>query len=76
MGEGNEAPAAKRLRRSRWVQPKLTRSSAPDAESVREALHSAGIPFERVWSAQVFDAGDYPELQEKLDRVRDKLATR
>ena len=49
---------------------------APDADSVREALHSAHVPFERVWSAQVFDAGDYPELQEKLHRIRDKLATR
>ncbi len=49
---------------------------APDAESVREALHSAGIAFERVWSAQVFDATDYPELHDKLVSVRDKLARR
>ena len=49
---------------------------APDADSVREALRSAHVPFERVWSAQVFDAGDYPELQKKLERIRGKLATR
>lgn len=49
---------------------------APDAESVRDALHSAGIAFHRVWSAQVFDAADYPELQKKLHSVREKLAAR
>jgi hypothetical protein len=31
---------------------------APDADSVREALRSARIPFDRVWSAQMFDASD------------------
>jgi hypothetical protein len=34
---------------------------APDADSVREAARSAGVPFDRVWTAQVFDAADYPE---------------
>jgi hypothetical protein len=47
---------------------------APDADSVREALRSAGIPFERVWSAQVYDAVDYPELKQKLESIREKLA--
>lgn len=28
---------------------------APDAESVREANIQAGLPFERIWTAQVFD---------------------
>jgi hypothetical protein len=46
---------------------------APDAESVRDALRSAKIAFVRVWSADVFDAADYPELGEKLRRVREKL---
>ena len=49
---------------------------APDAEAVRDALRSAGIPFDRVWLAQVFDAGDYPDLAEKLRQVREKLAPR
>ena len=49
---------------------------APDAESVREALRSAEIPFDRVWSAQMFKAGDYPDLAEKLRQVREKLARR
>jgi hypothetical protein len=49
---------------------------APDAESVRDALRSAGVPFDRVWSAHVFDAGDYPDLAEKLRLVREKLAGR
>jgi hypothetical protein len=49
---------------------------APDAEAVREALRSAGIPFDRVWSTQMFDASDYPDLAEKLRQVREKLAKR
>jgi hypothetical protein len=28
---------------------------APDAESVREANTQAGLPFERIWTAQVQD---------------------
>jgi hypothetical protein len=49
---------------------------APDAEAVRGALRSAGIPFDRVWTAQMFDAGDYPDFAEKLRQVRKKLAAR
>ncbi|SRR5258706_11079045 len=47
---------------------------APDADSVREALRTAAIPFDRVWSAEVFDAGDYPEAGEKLQKLREKHA--
>ena len=47
---------------------------APDAESVREALHLAGVPFDRVWSASVFDAGDYPAMREKLAKLRGNAA--
>lgn len=28
---------------------------APDAESVREANTHAGMPFERIWTAKVYD---------------------
>ena len=71
------------LRDSTWARSYLSKDrrrmfcefEAPDAESVREGLRSAGMTFERVWAAQVFDAADYPELKEKLDRVRDKLAS-
>ena len=45
---------------------------APDAESVRDALRSANLPFDRVWSASVFDAADYPELWAKLQKLRSK----
>src|SRR5262245_44530172 len=45
---------------------------APDAESVREALRSADVPFDRVWAANVFDAVDYPELWAKLEKLRAK----
>ena len=72
------------LREGTWARTYLANDrrrmfcefEAPDAESVRDALHSAGIPFERVWSAQVFDAGEYPELNEKLVSVREKLTRR
>jgi hypothetical protein len=47
---------------------------APDAESVRDALRSANVPFDRVWSATVFDAVDYPELKAKLDKLRKPAA--
>jgi hypothetical protein len=47
---------------------------APDAESVRDALRSANVPFDRVWSATVFDAVDYPELNAKLEELRKKSA--
>jgi hypothetical protein len=47
---------------------------APDAESVREALRSANVPFDRVWSANVFDAVDYPEFSAKLAKLRKKSA--
>jgi hypothetical protein len=47
---------------------------APDAESVREALRQANVPFDRVWSATVFDAADYPELFAKLEKLRKKTA--
>lgn len=43
---------------------------APDAESVREALRSATVPFDRVWAATVFDAADYPAPREKLAKLR------
>jgi ubiquinone/menaquinone biosynthesis C-methylase UbiE len=39
---------------------------APDAEAVREALHSADAPYERVWTASVYAVEDYPELMDKL----------
>jgi ubiquinone/menaquinone biosynthesis C-methylase UbiE len=39
---------------------------APDAEAVREALHSADVPYERVWTASVYAVEDYPELMDKL----------
>src|SRR5262245_3333180 len=47
---------------------------APDADSVREALRSASVPFDRVWPARVFDAGDYPEMAAKLEKLRAKHA--
>ena len=46
---------------------------APDAESVRAALRSAGIAFDRAWSAQLFDASDDPDLGEKRGRFRKKV---
>jgi Protein of unknown function (DUF4242) len=42
---------------------------APDAESVREALRLAKVPYERVWAADVFAVEDYPEMAQKLAAV-------
>jgi hypothetical protein len=47
---------------------------APDAESVREALRSAGIAYERIWTANVYAVEDYPELLAKLEAVVAKNA--
>ena len=46
---------------------------APDAESVREAFRSAGAPFERIWSAELFKIEDYAEFQTKREQVRARL---
>src|SRR5262245_12665215 len=66
------------LRRGAWVRSYLSTDrkrsvcefEAPDAESVREALRLAGVPFDRVWSAEVYRVDDYPEHLERLERVR------
>jgi hypothetical protein len=42
---------------------------APDAESVREAFRASGVPFERIWAADVFAVEDYPETMQKLDAL-------
>jgi hypothetical protein len=43
---------------------------APDAESVREALRAAGVPFDRVWTAERYAVEDYPPMLEKLEQLR------
>jgi hypothetical protein len=42
---------------------------APDAESVREAYRVAGVPYERVWTADVYAVEDYPEQLKKLEAL-------
>jgi hypothetical protein len=42
---------------------------APDAESVREAFRTAGIPFERIWTASVYAVEDYPDALAKLNKL-------
>jgi hypothetical protein len=66
------------VRYAAWVRSSLSADrkrmicefEAPDAESVRAALRSAGISFERVWTAQVFPVENYPELFAKLRALR------
>ena len=66
------------LRNGAWARSYLARDRkrmfcefyAPDAESVRDALRSANVPFDRVWSAEVFAVEDYPEHLARLDRIR------
>jgi hypothetical protein len=49
---------------------------APDAESVREACRLSGVPFERVWAAEVFAVEDHPEQLKKLNALLDKGGNR
>jgi hypothetical protein len=48
---------------------------APDAESVREAFRTAGIPYERAWTADVYAIENYPEKLKKLEALLAKNAT-
>lgn len=53
-------------RGARWIRTYLSADrrrmvcefEAPDADAVREALHSAEVKFERAWVAERFDAPD------------------
>jgi len=47
---------------------------APDAESVREAYRVAGVPYERVWTADVYAIEDYPEQLKKLEALLARTA--
>lgn len=66
------------IRSGAWVRSYLSADrkrmicdfEAPDAESVRQAMRSANIEFDRVFSAQVFAAEDYPQHQARLDVLR------
>lgn len=50
------------LRNARWMRSYLSADrrrmicefEAPDAESVRDAYRSAGVPFERAWGAELY----------------------
>jgi hypothetical protein len=48
---------------------------APDAESVRQALRSSGLSFDRVWAADVYAVEDYPEHLAKLNALRKSAGT-
>jgi hypothetical protein len=47
---------------------------APDAESVREAYRVSGVPYERIWTANVYAVEDYPEAMNKLRSLLAKNA--
>jgi hypothetical protein len=40
---------------------------APNAEAVREAFQTAGVAFERAWTATVLAIEDYPDLLAKAN---------
>jgi Protein of unknown function (DUF4242) len=42
---------------------------APDAESVREAYRASNVPYERVWTADVYAVEDYPDMMKKLSSL-------
>jgi uncharacterized protein DUF4242 len=62
------------IRRGAWRRSSLSMDKlrmicefeAPDAEAVREAFRASGVPYERVWSADVFAVEDYPDAMKKL----------
>jgi hypothetical protein len=72
------------LRHGAWRRSSLSKDrlrmvcefEAPDAESVREAFRSAGVPYERAWAASVYAVEDYPDkarmLAELLERKKNK----
>ena len=48
---------------------------APDAESVREAFRSAGLPVGECWKAgALVKIEDYPDFLKKRDAVRARLS--
>lgn len=49
---------------------------APDAESVREALRTAKIPYDRVYPAEVYAAEEIPEMAQKLAAVVSKAGAK
>jgi hypothetical protein len=50
------------VRQGRWMRSYFSNDrrrmicefEAPDAQSIRDAYHSAGAPFQKVWSGQLF----------------------
>jgi hypothetical protein len=68
------------IRNGAWRRSSLSKDrlrmicefEAPDAESVREALRSSGVPFERVWTSNVYAVEDYPELMTKLNALLER----
>ena len=81
MTEEQQAEFARRLdpclevRNGAWRRSAISKDrrrmtcefEAPDAETVREALRSARVPFESAWTVDVYAVEDFPELKAKLD---------
>lgn len=71
------------IRNGAWVRSYLAADrkrvicdfEAPDAESVRQAMRSAQIQFDRVYSVQVFVVEDYPEHLARLNALRASVGT-
>jgi hypothetical protein len=70
-------------RHARWIRSYLSidrkrricHFEAPDAESVREAYRSAGLPVGEVWTAgAVMKIEDYPDFLAKREQLRARLA--
>ena len=83
MSDEDYAAFAKRIdpclevRNAMWRRSYVSRDKrrmtcefdAPDAGSVSEAMRSAGLKFERVWTAEVFAVEDYPDMMMKLNKL-------
>jgi hypothetical protein len=74
------------IREAAWRRSSLSKDrkhvlcefEAPDAETIREAYRLSGVPFERIWAADVFAVEDYPPMMTKLtallERAKKKTA--
>jgi hypothetical protein len=50
-----------RARRCAGASPRSARCWTADAESVREAYRSAAVHYNQVWSATLFENGEFPD---------------
>jgi hypothetical protein len=81
---GKQLDPCLEIRNGTWRRSSLSQDrlrmvcefEAPDAQSVRDALRSANVPFDRAYAVQVYAVEDYPELMAKLGALLERSASR